>query len=262
MQQNDRHSLIDIQGQRLYVELSNPYPGKPTLVFLHESFGCTQLWRDFPHKLAKAAQCNLLVYDRLGYGKSAPMKTHIRPNNYMELEADILNGLLAALHIDQAILYGHSDGGTISLLTASVYPERIKAILCEAGHIFVEDVTLEGIYKAVEAYEKTNLPERLAKYHGDKTDTLFKAWAETWTRSDYRDWNVEHFLSDITCPLLFIQGEMDEYGTLAQVEKTVSQVSGRSEKLILPHIGHSPHKEATELVLAKAVEFIDSLKEV
>ena len=65
---------------------------RPTIIFLHDSLGCIELWRDFPQKLAETTKCNILVYDRLGYGKSEPMPTYERPVNYMELEADILNG--------------------------------------------------------------------------------------------------------------------------------------------------------------------------
>lgn len=258
MQQEDIKSLIDVSGKNIYIELQRNYPDRPTIVFLHDSLGSVQLWRDFPQKLAEATQCNALVYDRLGYGKSEPMPTYERPTNYMELEADILNDLLTTLDMDHAILFGHSDGGTIALLTAGKYPEKVKALIVEAAHIFVEEVTLKGIYDAMQSYKTTNLPERLAKYHGDKVNTIFKAWTETWTRSDYRNWNIEHLLPKITCPLLFIQGEADEYGTLAQVEKTVSQVSGKSEKCIIPNIGHTPHKEAPELTFNAAKGFIQS----
>lgn len=259
MKQRNIKSLVSINGQQLYVELNYNYPDKPTIVFLHDSLGCVQLWRDFPQKLAEATQCNVLVYDRLGYGNSEPMPTYERPTHYMELEADVLNELLTKFNIDDVILFGHSDGGTIALLTASKYPEKVTAVIAEAAHIFVEDVTLKGIYEAMEAYKNTNLPERLQKYHGAKTDTIFRAWTETWTRSDYRDWNIERFLPQITCPLLFIQGDTDEYGTLAQVEQTISQVSGKAEKHIIPNVGHTPHKEATEPALNKSIEFIRGL---
>lgn len=251
--------IIDVKGKKLYTEYDNSYGDKPTLVFLHDSLGSVQLWRDLPAKLSEATECNVLVYDRLGYGKSYPMPTHVRPVNYMELEADLLNELLAELNINNSILFGHSDGGTIALITAAKYPERVEAIICEAGHIFVEEVTLKGVYDAWEAYKTTNLPERLQKYHGDKVEKLFKAWTETWTRDDYRSWNIEYLLKDITCPLLFIQGESDEYGTLDQVEKTVAQVRGNAEKYIIPGIGHTPHKEVPELVLVKAAEFINAI---
>ncbi|WP_336703292.1 alpha/beta hydrolase [Chryseobacterium indologenes] len=248
--------IIDVKGQKLYIEHNNQFQDRPTIVFLHDSLGSVQLWRDFPAKLSEATHCNTLAYDRLGYGKSYPMSTHIRPVNYMELEADLLNDVLTEINIDKVILFGHSDGGTIALITAAKYPERVDAVICEAGHIFVEEVTLKGVYDAWEAYKTTNLPERLQKYHGDKVEMLFKAWTETWTREDYRTWNIEYLLKNITASLLFVQGEADEYGTLDQVEKTITQVSGSAEKYIIPGIGHTPHKESPELVLEKAAEFI------
>ncbi len=259
MTPNTTSAQIDINGQNLYIHYRNNHPNRPTLVFLHDSLGCIQLWRDFPEKLAKTTQCNVLVYDRLGYGKSAPMPTYERAVHYLEEEATVLNELLAHLEIDQAILFGHSDGGSIALITASNYPERIKAVICEAAHIFVEEVTLKGIREAMEAYTTTDLAIRLQKYHGDKVDTLFKAWTLTWTRDDFRRWNIEKLISAIRCPLLFIQGEADEYGTLEQVAKTIRLVSGRSEHYLIPDIGHTPHKEAPELTLHAAKHFIETL---
>lgn len=129
-------------------------------------------------------------------------------------------------------------------------------VICEAAHIFVEEITLNGIREAVVAYQITNLPERLQKYHGNRTETIFKAWTETWLRNDFRNWNIEHLLSEIQVPVLFIQGENDEYGTLSQVEKTINAVSGVSEKLIIPNAGHTPHKEMPEMIVAKIATFI------
>ena len=241
------------------VSHSKLFPGKPTIVFLHDSLGCIELWRDFPQKLATATECNLLIYDRLGYGKSAPLQTHVRPVNYLEQEADILYELLNTTGTQQAILFGHSDGGTIALLAASKYPKKIKAIISEAAHIFVEDITLKGISEAKKAYEQTDLPDRLKKYHADKVETLFKAWVETWTRADYRDWNVEHFLSGVVCPLLFIQGEADEYGTLNQVNKSIEQISGFAESYIISNAGHTPHKEMPDITLSISSKFISKV---
>ncbi|WP_027387768.1 alpha/beta fold hydrolase [Chryseobacterium gregarium] len=250
--------IIEVRGEKLYIEYSHSFKNRPVLVFLHDSLGCTQLWRDFPEQLSAAVQCNILVYDRLGYGKSYPMFTHERENNYMELEADVLNDLLGVLGIEEAILFGHSDGGTIALITAAKYPEKVKAVICEAGHIFVEDVTIKGIEEALTAYQTTNLLERLRKYHGDKVETLMKAWTGIWLSDRFRNWNIEYLLKDINAPLLFIQGEQDEYGTIDQVEKTVSQVRGNAETFIIPDVGHTPHKEMPEMVLSRVAGFVRS----
>jgi pimeloyl-ACP methyl ester carboxylesterase len=195
----------------------------------------------------------------VGYGKSAPMDTHKRAIDYMEKEADVLHEMLQQLKIGDSILFGHSDGGSIALLAAAKYPESIKAVVCEAAHIFVEDVTLQGIRQAIKAYKDTDLKHRLQKYHGDKVETLFKAWTETWTRPDFKNWNIEPFLAWVTCPLLFIQGEADEYGTLQQLKKTTSQVTGRAQEYILAGIGHTPHKEAPDLVIDATKRFIESI---
>lgn len=251
--------VIDVKGQNLFIKFNNSFKKKPTIVFLHDSLGSVQLWRDFPEKLAEATQCNVLVYDRLGYGKSFPMITHERENNYMELEADVLNDLLSELDINDAILFGHSDGGTIALIAASKYPEKVKAVICEAGHIFVEDITVKGVEEALSAYNTTNLPQRLEKYHGDKVEIIVKAWTEIWLSDKFRSWNIEYLLKNIESSLLFIQGETDEYGTLNQVEKTISQVTGTSEKFIIPNVGHTAHKESPEIVLNKSIEFINSV---
>lgn len=238
---------------------SEYYPGRPTIVFLHDSLGCIRLWRDFPEKLGEQTGCNILVYDRLGYGESTAMVTSGRGLDYLEVEADFCFDLLCALGLKDVILFGHSDGGSIALLVASKYPMVIQAVIAEAAHIFVEELTLNGIHDSIIAYQHTDLPQRLAKYHGEKVDTIFKAWTETWTASTYRVWNMEHFLTSIECPLLFIQGEEDEYGTLAQLRKTVDQVSGYAEELILTGVGHTPHKAVPDLVLNKTAQFIHQL---
>jgi len=62
------------------------------------------------------------------------------------------------LNIDDAILIGHSDGGSISLIFAATWPEKVRGIITEAAHVFVEEVTLAGIREAVKVYESTKPP--------------------------------------------------------------------------------------------------------
>lgn len=237
------------------VKSTTDFPNRPTIIFLHDSLGCIDLWRDFPERVGALTQCNVLVYDRQDYGKSCGFSYTKRDNDYLELEADILNQLLDYWSIEQPILFGHSDGGSIALLTAAKYPEKIKAIITEGAHVFVEDITVNGIKEAIQLYETTDLKTKLEKYHGSKTEAMFWAWANTWTTKEFRSWNIEHFLPMIQCPTLVIQGEKDEYGSLQQVESITEKVSGVAEKFIIPNNGHSPHKENPEVVLEKITSF-------
>ncbi|WP_235016367.1 alpha/beta fold hydrolase [Aquimarina sp. AU474] len=232
---------------------------KPTIVFLHDSLGCIELWRDFPKKIEIATGCNVISYDRQGYGKSSEFSIQKRDNDYLKDEAKILGNIIDTLALKQIILFGHSDGGSIALLAAALFPSKILGVITEGAHVFVEKETLFGIKEAVISYQDTNLKEKLSKYHGDKTDSVFKMWTETWLSKDYLSWNIEQYLYKIQCPSLIIQGANDEYGTFDQVHSIVNNTSGTSEALIIPDIGHTPHKENAEIVIANVTQFIDDL---
>lgn len=251
--------MIEIGFDQIAYERTERDTSRPTIVFLHDSLGCIQLWRDFPEKLGALTQCNTLVYDRQGYGKSRGFSYQKRDDYYMEHEADLLHQYLTQWNIKNTILFGHSDGGSIALIAAGKYPEGIAGIITEGAHIFVEDLTLQSVKTAKNLYYRTELKAKLEKYHGDKTEAMFQAWANTWTTEAFRSWNIEQFLAGITCPSLIIQGEKDEYGTLKQVEHIVEQTQGISSPLILPRVRHSPHKEVPEVVLEQTAAFIQEI---
>ncbi|MBW1297211.1 alpha/beta fold hydrolase [Aquimarina litoralis] len=232
---------------------------KPTILFLHDSLGCIELWRDFPEKIKAGTDYNVLSYDRQGYGKSASFSETTRDKNYLKKEADTLNLLINQLELEKVILFGHSDGGSIGLLAASLYPEKILGVITEGAHVFVEKETLDGIREAKIAYKMTNLKEKLTKYHSANTEAVFTMWTETWLSPMFLDWNIENYLSNIQCPSLIIQGEKDEYGTLDQVTSIVEKTRGISKPLIIPEIGHTPHKEAPKTVIRETIDFVLNL---
>jgi pimeloyl-ACP methyl ester carboxylesterase len=254
---------IHAAGHKLHAERLDPEPVNPgadgtTLVFLHEGLGSIGQWRDFPSRLSERTGLPALVYDRWGYGNSDPFALP-RKKSYLHDEA--LTGLPAVLdacHIGSSILVGHSDGGSIALIYASTHPGGVRAVITEAAHVFVEDVTVKGIREAVEVYATTDLGKRLARYHGDKTDLVFRGWADTWLSPEFRNWNIEEFLPGVRCPVLIIQGIDDRYGTPKQVRAIERQVSGRAEALLL-RCGHVPHAEARDEVLDAMARFISQV---
>lgn len=248
--------FIEINGLSYHLKHTIKESNLPTIIFLHDSLGSVKLWRDFPEKLGEITNCNILMYDREGHGESSPFAITERPVNYLEIGADILNQIITKLNLNQVILFGHSDGATIALLHAAKYPTNTLAAIVEGVHVFVEDETLQGIKNAKTALENTNLLDRVAKYHGDKTEMLFKMWMETWLKSNYRDWNIEKDIQSINCPLLIFQGENDEFGTMQQVEKIKENVPSKVIDYLIANCGHNPHKEQTDFTLEKTNEFI------
>lgn len=253
--------FVNAAGHKLRVRRLT-HPGNdgqdhhPTLVFLHEGLGSIEMWHDFPQVLLEATGCNGLVYDRWGHGKSDPIDVP-RTLRYVHDEAlKSLPEVLKNSGVEDAILIGHSDGGSIALIFAAEYPELARGLITEAAHVFVEEMTLEGIREAVKIYQTTDLKEKLSRYHDSNTETIFQAWCETWLAPEFKHWNIEDCLPRVTCPVLAIQGEDDQYGTEAQVESIASGVAGPAKLLLIPDCAHVPHKEATGRVIKEMTEFI------
>lgn len=233
--------------------------GRPTLVFLHDSLGCITAWRDFPERLSTALGCNGLVYDRRGYGASSPFGPGPRTPRYLEDEADELARVLDAFGIAKAVLFGHSDGGSIALVAATRQPERVHAVITEGAHVFVEDLTLAGIRDARETLRTTDLRERLQRHHGDRTDAVTSAWIETWLSPEFRDWSIERYLPSVRCPVLVLQGADDEFGTPAQVQAIADGVAGPSRAHLIAGVGHTPHRAAPDEVVRLTTVFVSEL---
>jgi pimeloyl-ACP methyl ester carboxylesterase len=229
---------------------------RPTVVFLHDSLGCITVWRDFPERLAAALGCDALVYDRRGYGASAPFGPEPRTPRYLEDEADVLARVLDACGVAEAVLFGHSDGGSIALVAAARQPERVRAVVTEGAHVFVEERTLAGIREAREALRTTDLRERLMRHHGERTDAVTSAWIDVWLSPAFRDWNIERYLPDVRCPVLVLQGADDEYGTPDQVRAIAEGVAGPARAHLIPGVGHTPHRAAADEVLRLTTGFL------
>jgi pimeloyl-ACP methyl ester carboxylesterase len=236
--------------------------GEPThhrrpIVLLHEGLGSVGLWRDFPAALASATARRVLAYSRFGHGASDPPAAP-HTVRFMHEEAALLPSILDAAAIDRAILLGHSDGGSIALVAAADVPARIEALMLEAPHVFVEDISIASIERTTAVYREGTLRASLARHHAH-VDTAFFGWSDVWLHPDFRRWNLEDYLPRITCPVLLIQGESDEYGTLAQIDAIARQVSGPAERLVLPQCGHAPHRDQRDQVLRAMTRFVQPL---
>ncbi|TFW09834.1 alpha/beta hydrolase [Oxalobacteraceae bacterium OM1] len=233
-------------------------PAKPVLVFLHEGLGCVEMWKRFPQALCAATGCEALLYDRQGYGQSTPF-ARARTVHYLHAYAlDELPAVLAAAIPERDyVIVGHSDGGSIGLIHAGERPERLRGLVTMAAHVSVEDEALQGIVVAQQAWDEGKLAG-LAKYHGEKTEAVFRAWAETWRSDWFRSWNIEYLLPSIVCPTLVLQGVQDQYGTPAQVDAIVRRVPGSRGRMI-DDCAHSPHLEQADGVAALIGEFVGTL---
>lgn len=253
--------LVDIAGRRLECRWAAPaVAGRPVLVFLHEGLGCAAIWRDFPDRVAAATGCGALVYSRAGYGGSDPLPGP-RPLSYLRDEGlEVLPALLARFALSDAVLIGHSDGGSIAVIGAgSAAGPAVRGAVLLAPHVFNEAFCIAGIRAAAAAYQTTDLRDRLARLHDDRVDAVFAGWRDVWLHPDYQQWNIEEYLPRIAAPLLVIQGRDDQYGTAAQHQAIARQSGGPVETLVLDDCGHVPHREQPDGTLAAIRRFVVSL---
>lgn len=251
-------AMIEAGGHRLEVQrIDVEGSSRPTLVFLHEGLGSVAKWRDFPASLARMTHCNAVVYSRHGYGRSEPLMGP-RTVEYMHDEAlTVLPELLDRLQVLQPVLVGHSDGGSIALIHAGSGVRPVRAVIALAPHVLVEEISVRSIAAAREAFETTDLPRRLGRYHDDVA-SAFWGWNRIWLDPAFRDWNIESWLAGITCPVLAIQGEDDEHGTMDQVLRIARQVRD-VDVLMLADCRHSPHRDQPEALMRAITRFIERI---
>jgi pimeloyl-ACP methyl ester carboxylesterase len=248
---------FDWRGRPLRLELQwvgDASSTLPSVVFLHEGLGSVAMWKDFPDRLCSAHGLRGLVFSRYGYGRSTPKPPGERWGpDFMHAQArEVLPALLRQLGIARPWLFGHSDGASIALLHAARFD--VAGAVVVAPHLFVEDLSVSSIAQARVAYKTTDLRARLARYHDDP-DSAFRGWNDAWLDPAFRRWNIEAELDAIRCPVLAVQGEDDEYGTLAQIRAIQSRLP-KTRLLVIPECGHSPHRDQPALLASEAARFI------
>ncbi len=221
------------------------------LIFIHEALGSIGQWKSFPQLLCNQMHLDGIVYEREGYGQSSALQ-HPRSTDYLNKYAweelpDVLDILIPK--DKKVVLVGHSDGASIALLYASRYREQVVGVISMAAHVIVEQETIEGILPAVQAFKAGKL-DGLRKYHGDKTDDLFYAWANTWLSEKFYKWDICKDIEGITCPVLLIQGDKDQYGTVQQLLLIKKHVSKADVSVALvKDCGHIPFLQQPSTVL-------------
>ncbi len=230
--------------------------GSAPIVLLHDSLGCTALWREFPAELSRRTGRAVIAYDRPGYGRSVVRRDRMDVDFVRAEAGEALFPVLDALGLARVVLFGHSVGGGMAAAAAATAPERVVAVITESAQAFVEDRTLEGIRAARDAFAAPGQVERLGRYHGERARWVLDAWIETWLSPEYADWSLDRDLAFVRAPLLALHGNQDEYGSLHHPERFSSLTAGEGRIQIFEGVGHVPHREAPEAVLTAASDFL------
>jgi pimeloyl-ACP methyl ester carboxylesterase len=152
---------------------------------------------------------------------------------------------------------GHSDGASIAAIFAGSHQDhRVGGLVLIAPHFFTKDPGIASIVEARKAYETTDLQQRLSRWHAD-VGNAFKRWNGAWLDPGFRQWDITEYLAYIRVPMLIVQGEDDQYGTVKQIEIAQQECYSPVEVALLPRAKHSPQREAPEATLQAIAGFVD-----
>ncbi|AJT69504.1 hypothetical protein T261_7907 [Streptomyces lydicus] len=229
-------------------------PEAAPLVFVHGGTGAIATWNRFPRLLAARTGRRALLFSRHGNGFSGPAKLPRAPRYMHEEGQEKLPELLDLLGVERPVLVGHSDGGSMSLLYASVRP--VEAVVALGPHLYCEESTLRGVRAARESFDSGGaFAKRVAMMHADPK-TVVEGWSDVWLSPAFRTWSIEGDL-DVTAPVLLIQGDQDEYGTLGQLDAAERALSGPVRREVIEGGGHYQHMaDDPERVVAAISSFL------
>jgi len=248
--------FLELGDQRLEYRMVGPRPHQaPTLILLHQGLGSAGQWGDFADELSAATGAGVFAYSRAGYGHSSATKLP-RALDFMHVEArDTLPRVLDAIGFERGLLVGHSDGASIAAIHAgSTQDHRVGGLVLMAPHFIVEDVTMKAIVNIRAAFDTTDLRKQFERRHADAVATVH-GWSDVWLNNDVSAWDLREDLAFIRMPILIIQGDRDDFGTVRQIEIAKEECYCPVEALLLPGIQHVPHREAPEPTLRAIAEF-------
>ncbi len=191
----------------------------PTIAFVHGAANDHGVWALQSRYFAHHGR-NAVAVDLPGHGRSKG-----EPLPSVTALADWLAALLDTLHVERAVLVGHSMGALAALDAAGRHPGRVAklALLGSAVPMPVSDMLLEA------------------------------AKRDDHVAFDYADGLTE--ATKIRCPVLLILGQRDQ---MAPAKNSTALIAALTEKRVvtIPDCGHSLMTEAPDTVLDAMREFL------
>jgi pimeloyl-ACP methyl ester carboxylesterase len=241
-----------VNGHNLHVEQAGPENG-PVVVLLHQGLGSVRSWQEQIPVLAQAG-FHVVAYDRWGYGGSDPRPALDLPNFTTDISD--LSNLLQMLRISRATLVGHSDGGTIALYCAAQHPEQVSCLVIIAAHIYIEPKMEPGILQVKQAFESDDhFRKGMQLVHGEKYEAVFYNWFNGWHGVESLGWDMRPILSQISCPILVVQGDEDEHATPQHARDIADKIPG-AELWLIQGAHHMLPDEKASLFNTRMIRFL------
>lgn len=252
-----RSEMISVRGVQTHVLRGGR--GAPLLV-LQPQFA-TDRW--FPYHDALAARFQVIAPDHLGFGRSE------RPHWLDGIDDLVLHytDLLDTLGLERVAVLGLSLGGWVAAELASLFPQRIAAlVLVGAAGLKVDGVPRFDVFShpieetlQVLFYDQTRWPQLVSTDLGP--DVIVRAYRESTTLARLT-WNpymynpkLERRLARISAPTMVLWGRDDAFLPLPHGEAYAAAIPG-ARLVTIPECGHFPPFERTDVFLQHVLPFL------
>ena len=164
----------------------------------------------------------VIIVDLPGYGQSTEPTSVWDVYDYVECIHELLN----SLKVEKPILIGHSFGGKISLLYASMYDTKKLVCLASPYKKAVENISLKTkMLKFAKKVPVLNKLEGFAKKHIGSTDYKNASVMMRKILVNTVNLDITNEVKKITCPTLLIWGTLDAavpYSDALELESLIS----------------------------------------
>jgi len=272
---------IEINGNRLNVEVLGDAPGKPTMIVHHGAPGLGSLAEPRASFASFADTYRVVVFDARGCGASEGKP----PFTHQQWASDV-DGLRAWLGAERIVMAGGSYGGFIAMEYAIRYPERVAALVLRdtAADSSNQDAALRNALSSARVrIDRAKLDRIMSGTVRDDAD-LRDCWAEILPLYDHDlDWDkvrervettpyryethnyafavnqpgydIKAALPAITCPTLVTVGRYDWITPVECGEAIASLIPG-AQLAVFEKSGHSPQIEEAELFRSVVRRFL------
>jgi pimeloyl-ACP methyl ester carboxylesterase len=274
--------FIEINGQNVHYKKYGS--GEPTFILLH-GFGASLFsWREVTKPLAEIG--TVIAYDRPAFGLTErPMEWEGESPYSTQAQVELVIGLMDNLNIEKAILVGNSAGGTISMLTALQYPERVESLILvdpavyagggapawsrpllktpqmnHVGPLFARQIQTRGPELVEVAWHNPSkiTPDVMEGYQKPlRVENWDKALWYLTTSS--RESRLAERLDELTLSILVLTGDDDRIVPTEQSVRLAGELPNAS-LVVIPQSGHVPHEEKPTEFMQAVIDFLNSKK--
>jgi pimeloyl-ACP methyl ester carboxylesterase len=270
--------FIEVNGINVHYKTYGQ--GEPTFILLH-GFGASLFsWREVTAPLAEFG--TVIAYDRPAFGLTErPLKWEGENPYSQEAQIELVIGLMDALGIERAILVGNSAGGTIAMLTALKYPQRVQSLILVDPAVYAGGGAPAWVRPLLRTPQMRHLGPLIARQIQTRGPELIElAWHDPskitpeilegyqkplrladWDKALWeltlasRESGLAERLSELTLPTLVITGDDDRIVPTEQSVRLAEELPN-AQLVVIPQCGHLPHEEHPAEFMQAVTEFL------